>query len=95
MSVTLHQVKIDRLSPSSEIIFIHQFETLTRSATRNTHREVTRIKVFRMIENDIWSAVWECLVQVVTRFDIIELLRKEIKLILEPWDEDVMKNKPQ
>jgi len=48
-----------------------------------------------MIEDVIWSAVWECLVQVVMRFDIIELLHKEIKLILEPWDEGVMKNKPQ
>jgi len=48
-----------------------------------------------MIEDVIWLAMWECLVQVVTRFDIIELLRKEIKLILEPWDEDVMKNEPQ
>jgi hypothetical protein len=58
-------------------------------------QESTRIKVFRMIEDVIWSAVWECLVQVVMRFDIIELLHKEIKLILEPWDEGVMKNKPQ
>jgi hypothetical protein len=68
---------------------------LTGSATSNTHREVTGIKVFRMIEYVIWSAVRECLVHVVTRFDIIELLRKEIKLLLEPWDEDVMKNEPQ
>jgi hypothetical protein len=68
---------------------------LTRSATGITHREVTRVKVFGMIKDIIWSAVWECLVHIVTRFDIIELLHKEIELILEPWDEDIMKNEPQ
>jgi hypothetical protein len=53
-----------------------------RSTTANTHREVTRLKIFGVIEDVVWTAMWEDLVNIVTRFDIIKLFGKEVKFVL-------------
>jgi hypothetical protein len=65
-----------------------------RSTIDVIHREITRIKVFSMIEDVIWTAMREDLVNIMTRFDIIEFFGEEVKLMLEPRNEDIMKNEP-
>jgi hypothetical protein len=65
-----------------------------RSTIDVIHQEITRIKVFSMIEDVIWTAMREDLVNIMTRFDIIEFFGEEVKLMLEPRNEDIMKNEP-